>query len=390
MPVNIGRHSLLRDLNHSAVLEALARAGDRSRVELATELTLSQASVSRIVERLLEGGLVRELAARQIGHGRPQVPLEVSPNAAHVATVDLRRDCYRLRLTDLCGRRLAEVRAPATGGESLPRAVTASDAVELVFDLLEAARQLAEVSSPFAAFVVGVSAAWDERSGRIYAARNVPYLEGVDLRSLVSERLDGEVEVQVANDVKLAAVGELDAGAAKERSDFYYLSLGSGVAGAGVIAGKVQEGRTGFAGEVGYLRVRAPDGGWTDLETLVGRAALEARWKRSGNGEPLLAALARPPADRAERELRRELIDNIVMALTAIAAVMDVPYIVLGGSLGVGLAPLLRELEAALAETVPPPPTLAASGLGADGALIGGIRIAQEAARASLLKELLG
>ncbi len=384
---HIGRHSLLRDLNHSAVLESVAQANDRSRVEIAGELTLSQASVSRIVDKLIAGGLVRELPARQKSHGRPQVPLAIRAEAAHVVTVDIRRACYRLRLTDLGGGNLAEVRTSAVDPHTGRGPASAEDAVELVNGLLLSARRLSRVRSPLGAVAVGVSAAWDERSGRVYAARNVPYLEGVDLRELVSAKVG--VEATIDNDVKLAAVGEFADGSAEGRPDFYYLSLGSGVAGAAVLSGKVQRGRAGFAGELGYLRVRTAGGGWTDLETLIGRGALEGRWRGIAGGEPLALGLARVPSGPAERAFRAELIAHVTLALTAVATVVDVPLVVLGGSLGVMLTPLLGDLAEALSDAVPPPPALLTSRVGTDAALIGGIRIAQEAARAALLRAVL-
>lgn len=396
----VGRHSLLRRLNHGAVLEQLARSGERSRVELSEALTLSQASVSRIVDKLLEGGLIEELAPKAHHLGRPQVPLTIRPAAARVATVDVRRDCYRLRLADLAGGLLAEAQAaigaattgPAYAGcdgrpGSAGQVGCADDAVDRVSDLLAAATRSAGGGPAPTALVVGVSAAWDEGTGRVYAARNVPYLEGVDLRTAFSARAG--LRVTVENDVRLAALGELEAGATPAGADFYYLSLGSGVAGAEVRAGAVHHGSNGFAGELGYLRQRLADGGWTDLETVLGRAALEARWREVAGDEPLALGLGRPAAGAGEEAFRAGLVGAVTAALAAIAAVADPPVIVLGGSLGIRLGPLLDRLREELAAAVPSGPALVVSGVGADGALVGGIRRALEIAREELLVALL-
>lgn len=381
----IGRHSLLRRLNHGAVLELLAGAGEMlSRVEIAEELTLSQASVSRIVDALLEAELIREMEPRSVGHGRPQVPLGINESAAHVVTVDLRRDSYRLRLTDLCGGVLADECSPQTGAGKV---TTAEAAVAHVLELLVAAQEKAAVTSPLAALVVGLSAAWDEAARRVYAARNLRYLEGVNLRSLIEARLP--VPIRVANDVKLGAIGELATGSAVGKRDFYYLSLGSGVAGAGVVAGQVHGGVSGFAGELGYLRLRTADGDWTDLETVSSRGALELRWQALAGSEPLAFGLARKPANVEEHRYREDLLNALLMALTAITALNDPPLLVLGGSLGVQLGPVLEELDARLAATVPAPPALQISGVGSDAALVGGTRLGQELARAELLGEVL-
>lgn len=369
-------------------------------MEMADELTLSQASVSRIVDKLLEGGLVHELAAKPNGFGRPQVPLAIRAGAAQVATVDIRRDYYRLRLADLSGGLLAEAHAavqaaakpgPHAGAEGSAggpvRVGSAREAVGLVLELLSAAQRLAGTEARPSAFVVGVSAAWDHAGRRVYAARNLPYLEGVDLRALVEESL--AAKVRVINDVKLAALGELGAGTAEGLAGFYYLSLGSGVAGASVLDGRVLDGRNGFAGEVGYLRVRTAQGRWTDLETVVARGRVEERWRSLGGSEPLVDGLARAPAGPDERAFRSELTANVLAALTAVVTLADPPLIVLGGSLGIRLGPLLGELRAELGASVPRPPAVEISRVGADAALLGGIRLGQELARAELLRALL-
>lgn len=395
----VGRHSLLRRLNHAAVLELMARRGELSRVELAEALTLSQASVSRIVEKLLWGGLLEELPPRSNRSGRPQVPLAIRPAAAYVATIDMRRDRYRLRLADLGGGLLAEAQvtvvdsqadAEGLGAPHEPRPAVidrAEDAVEWVLALIAQAKRRCGVAGEPAALVVGVSAAWDEVGGRVFAARNVPYLEGVDLRAAVEAR--SRTRVWVENDVRLAALGEMEGGPPTLGEDFYYLSLGPGVAGADVVDGTVHRGNSGLAGEVGYLRVPSAGSGTTDLETVVGRDGLEERWRGLVGEDPLAHGLARMPVGAAEAAFRRELEAAVVAVLTAIAVVADPPVIVLGGSLGMSLEPLLADLSRGLAERVPRAPRLAMSSLGADGALVGGLRLALELAREELLTALL-
>ncbi len=54
----IGRPQLLRDLDYRAVLESIAAHGSQSRVEVAKRLTLSQPSVSRIADALLQANLI--------------------------------------------------------------------------------------------------------------------------------------------------------------------------------------------------------------------------------------------------------------------------------------------------------------------------------------------
>jgi glucokinase len=98
-------------------------------------------------------------------------------------------------------------------------------------------------------------------SGCIENAANLPPTWGnyIPLAQAMSERLD-HIPVTVTNDANAAAIGEMTYGAARGLKDFIMITLGTGVGSGIVIGGNLVYGHDGFAGELGHVIVRRPNG----------------------------------------------------------------------------------------------------------------------------------
>lgn len=100
--------------NRSAVLETLLLHGPQSRVEIASRLSLSAATVSRIVKTLLDSGLVRQIEDTQEfrpsgGVGRPPVLLHIASEGGWVLGVDLGLSFQTVALADLGNRVISKI-----------------------------------------------------------------------------------------------------------------------------------------------------------------------------------------------------------------------------------------------------------------------------------------
>ncbi|GAA4836421.1 ROK family transcriptional regulator [Luteimicrobium xylanilyticum] len=96
------------------VLRAVLDHGPVARSTVARLTNLSPASVTGLVGRLVERGLVREAPehAPPKGVGRPHVPLEVRPDGAYVVGAHVAVPHTTLAIVDLRGRVVAERRDP--------------------------------------------------------------------------------------------------------------------------------------------------------------------------------------------------------------------------------------------------------------------------------------
>lgn len=366
------------------VYAALSRLGPSSRVNLAQEVGLSQASVGRIVDLLLRANLVREGDRVTAGTGRPQTLLVQNPTAACVAGVSVRSRSVRVHLADLHGEVLARLHRDRTDESALALA-------QQVASLVVEACAHAPGDAPLAAVTVGISAVWNAAAREVQAAPNLRLLEGRDLQALLQESFatSGEAPaLEVDNDINLAARGERAHGAAHGVDDFFYLNLGSGVGGAAVVQGRVQRGAEGFGGEVGYLPV-CRDGDVHPLEELVGREALLARAQRLGlssRDDDLYTVLA---ADEAHEGTLTDFVGQALgQALVAVVTTLNPRLIVLGGAIGRRGPDWSSRIRATLARFVPLVPEVAPTELGADASLLGAIDDARHAAHLVLLQEI--
>lgn len=362
-----------RDANLLAVLERLALR-PRSRVELARDLGVSPASVSRVVDVLRGADLVVEGDRVGGGVGRPQTLLQLHGGTALVVGVSVRSVRVRLRLATLDGTPLGQVavvRDPAA-----PAALARQLRAEIVGLWQRHGR-----ARPLAAVVVGVSAAWDARRRRVHAAPHLDAYEGVDLEAVLAEALADVVEgpVELENDVVLAAMGEHAVGAARGVDDFVYVSLGSGVRAAVVIEGRVRRGVAGFAGEIGYVPVPVADG-VQRLEDVVGRAPL-TRWAADRDDGDVFARLG-----AVDPVLTDHVVQHLAQGLVALVAAVDPALVVVATGVPDPDAAWTDRLRARLASLLPRTPDVVAAELGPDASLVGAVAHAVVLARAALVE----
>src|SRR5579871_750811 len=234
----------IAELNTFLVLDAVRSHGRATRSQLARELGLSDASVSRIVKRLLDAGTIAELPGEPTARGRiPTILQFVGPIGAVIA-VDLGGTQCHGALADLAGGTVAEDFRPAVSGEA------AADRLLACIAALKA--KAAELARPVRAVVVGIPALIDPATGLATAGPNVHW-QGYDLIGALRESLAEPFEVD--NDVNLGALGQAWRGAGRGISSFVLMSLGTGIGGALVIDGHLIRGRHNAAGELAYFPV---------------------------------------------------------------------------------------------------------------------------------------
>ena len=85
------------------VLDAIRRKGSVARADLTEETPLSQQSVHRLAEDLLERGLLRLEAPKIAGRGKPSPQLALAPDGAYGIGLAIDTDDVRVAVTNLVG-----------------------------------------------------------------------------------------------------------------------------------------------------------------------------------------------------------------------------------------------------------------------------------------------
>ncbi|NLU68069.1 ROK family protein [Streptomyces sp. HNM0574] len=249
---------------------------------------------------------------------------------------------------------LHEERRP-TGAERGPGAV-----VEAVLDFAAhlAALGTARYGTGPAAVGLAVPGIIDERTGTALFAANLGWRD-VPLRALLAERLGG-VPVALGHDVRTGGLAEGRIGAGEGTDRFLFVPVGTGIAGAIGIGGRVEPGAHGGAGEIGHLPVR-PEGPRCGcgqrgcLELFASAAAVGRAWAAvCGDPEASAADAAAavtagdPRAAAVWQDAVDALADGLLLALT----LLDPRTLIIGGGLAEAGDALFVPLRAALRERV--------------------------------------
>lgn len=196
---------------------------------------------------------------------------------------------------------------------------------------------------------LGIPGLVDPQKGIGIASVNLNW-ENVFVRDEIQKRVG--IPCVIENDVKAAALGELRYGASKGIKNLVYLNIGTGVAAAIILDGKVYRGQNDMAGEIGHAVVdihgpKCKCGGQGCLEAIVSGPAIISRLTRKIElGQDSIFATqitntskitveeiyeAASEGDRAALETVREVSRYLAIAIQYLALAYDPHRIVLGG-----------------------------------------------------------
>jgi glucokinase len=218
--------------------------------------------------------------------------------------------------------------------------------------------------------------------GRCWRLPNVPGFEGVAIRAELESRLGCAITVE--NDATTAALGELRYGHGARFPSFVLATLGTGVGGGVVIAGQLQRGAHGFAGEIGHILVDTQKDAWPCpcglhgcMEAYAGTRGLVRRYKELGGGvdEPHEIAELAKTGDPAAKKAFDSMGHALGVGFAQIQKILDLDALIVSGGISASFDLMEPALRAALRHHAFGEPTgkvpIVVSELGSDAGLIG-------------------
>ncbi|GAA2910905.1 ROK family transcriptional regulator [Streptosporangium fragile] len=377
---------LLREINDRAALELLLASGPLTRGQIGELTGLSKVTASQTLARLEERGLV-EVAGEQAGGRGPNAALYgVISSSAYVAGLDVGPEFVTTAIADIHGDIVSEVHVAPDGHD---------DPVALVHSAVVKACRSGKVAlSKLRAVVIGTPGVVDPRTGDVRFSFDLPgWHEGIHEALARDLRRD----VKIENDVNLVAVAERTLGAAREADDFVLLWVGRGIGLGVVLGGRLHRGRSGSAGEIGYLPVpgvplaedvRAVPGRLPSLagglQSLVSAEAIVelagAYGFAGGNAAECVAAAV--AAGEPGEPLLDEIARRLALGVASVCVVLDPGLVVLAGEVSqAGGAVLTSRIEEAVARICPVRPQVVASEVTGNPVLRGAVIAALEQAR---------
>ena len=352
-----GTPRLLRQLNDRAALELLLTAGPLTRTQLGRQTGLSKVTASQLLARLEERDLVEVVGSKVGGRGPNAALYAVVPESAYVAALDVSAHHVTATIADITGQIISDVSVDPNASDD-PVALVQTAVMRLV--------ESAEVPlEKLRACVIGTPGVVDPRTGDIrFSFDLISWHEGV----LEALRTDLERSVVLENDVNLAALAEHSEGMAAGASEFVlmWLSAAGGVGMSTMIDGRIHRGRSGGAGEIGYLPVPgAPmpgdlglSGGYESLAEDKGRALphgfqalvkadqvveLAAEHGIVGNDvTEVVHAASEANTPKADAFLDA-FAERLARGVAAISVLLDPGLVVLGGDVAQAGGPKLAE-----------------------------------------------
>ncbi|MCL6443400.1 MAG: ROK family transcriptional regulator [Alicyclobacillus sp.] len=322
--------TFLRKLNERRLLNEVRLAGQVSRADLERRLKLAMPTVSRIVDRLLMEGWLREVGFAESAGGRPPMLVEVNPNGIGSIGIELGRNAVRLVYANLLGEARIQRELPSF------RFQTPEQFVSHVESFV---RQEQLRGEP----IIGIGVA---APGQLDADVKPQYitLDGelhwtdVPLVEMLENRLD--VPVYLANDANAAALGETWFGLGRNVRHVAFILADAGIGAGLAIDGSIYGGAANLAGEFSHSIVDlygelCEDGhrGCVNIaaaQPAIVRAIRKVRPVR--DDEPIEHIVARARAGHSpDLEVVSRALDFLAAGVANIVRIFDPHVVILGG-----------------------------------------------------------
>lgn len=236
----------VKEQNLSLIIRLIQKMKVCSRSQLAEISGLKQSTITNIVNRLIECGIVRETGSFSGKKGRRSIGISLNNDHYRVVGVRLTRFSYSVGVFDVNGQAEQVIR----------RNVSSSVPVAEILDSIERdIRQLMSASSrrvvAIGMAVPGPYLAGDSRILLITGARK---WENINFEKQFAARFD--VPFYIEHDANAGVMAEWWYGVhAHEQESCLYVAVGSGIGAGLIINGQVFHGAMGIAGEVGHMTI---------------------------------------------------------------------------------------------------------------------------------------
>ena len=231
--------------NERRLFELVLRGKDASRTAIAEATGLTPTTISRLVSRLLDAGILSDVAEKAGRLGQPRRSLSVNPGQAYSIGVNFIHGRFDIAIVDLAGSIVWQETTEVVE-------LTAKSVADLAAHSIERALTSKRVSRKR---IVGVGFSLPggfAPDGKVLLAHELfPELDNCDLTPIFSEALG--LSVSFDTDGACATLGEFLFGGAAAHETTFLIHIGHGVGGGAIIDGKLFRGAHGNASKPGAL-----------------------------------------------------------------------------------------------------------------------------------------
>lgn len=190
----------------------------------------------------------------------------------------------------------------------------------------------------------------DFKSGIVRLITNIPGWVEIPLAKMIEDEF--HIPTRIDNDVRCAALGELNFGAGKGCENLICITVGTGIGSGLIINGKLVRGASNAAGEIGHIKLQMHDGpicGCGDtgcLEAFASGPSIVAmaeeyimggkstKYREMANGgtiTPFIVAEAAKAGDPVARRIFTRMGEYIGIGMASVVNLLNPEKIIIGG-----------------------------------------------------------
>lgn len=239
-----GSQEYIRDMNRRLVLDTIIHNNPMSRANLSKTLNLTKATISAIVQELIDQELVHEIGSAETTVGRRPILLEFNQKCGHVISMDIALEQISVMLSDLKGE------------DCIVKEYKRTENLVTVEEISSIIQQTLYNIPPTPYGVIGICMG-------IHGVINnneiqfTPYykVDNKKIATLLTEKF--HIPVYVENEANLCALGE--AAYHYTQKNLMYINIHAGIGMGIMMDGILFRGKDGYAGEIGHT-ILFPEG----------------------------------------------------------------------------------------------------------------------------------
>lgn len=246
---------------------------------------------------------------------------------------------------------------------------TISNIKQAIFDLMKETKTSKEVIEGIG---FGFPGQVDCDRGIVRLAPNIPGWVDVPIASIIEEEFG--ITTKIDNDVRCAALGELNFGAGKGCQNLICITVGTGIGSGLVVNGKLVRGANNAAGEIGHIKLQMQGGpicGCGDtgcMEAFASGPAIVAmaeeyisggkstKYRELANPDitPYIVAEAAKQGDVVAKRIYETVGEYIGIGMASVVNLLNPEKIVIGGGVADAGALLLEPIKRTLKQRAMP------------------------------------
>lgn len=226
-----------------AILRFFITNGDTTTNDVARELSVSMPTASKLISELVGLGYVKECGKLETDEGRRPQLYGIDPASGYFLGVDFDNDVVNIGLVDFSGHVVELLRnkpfVQRNDMESLD---------ELCSIITDFTNNIEIPKERILDMNVNVSGRVNPKTGQSYSMYS---FKDTSLASLITEKTG--IETYIDNDSRAMAYGEYVAGNVHGEQNVLFFNVSWGLGLGMILDGKLYNGKSGFAGELGHV-----------------------------------------------------------------------------------------------------------------------------------------